>query len=210
VGLTTRDALIRIRDGVAAEQAGGRDEHSNGNGSLMRILPVALRFADEPIRSLVNRIGRASAITHGHERCRMACGYYAVVVKELLAGVQPREALKRSRDAFSQTFAGNPELKQFQHIAEDLHTKPEDWAVATGYVVHTLTASLWCLLTTNNYRDCVLKAVNLGGDTDTTGCVAGGLAGVAYGVGAVPQNWNHQLARQPDLDDLFNRFSDLK
>ncbi len=77
-------------------------------------------------------------------------------------------------------------------------------------MVHTLTASVWCLLTTVNFHDCVLKAVNLGGDTDTTGCVAGGLAGVAYGTSAVPQEWIRQLARQTEVADLFNRFAELK
>jgi ADP-ribosylglycohydrolase len=210
VGLTTSDALIRIRNGIAAEQAGGRDEHSNGNGSLMRILPVALRFADEPVSNLLDRVGRASAITHGHERCLMACGFYALVVNELLAGAPPSLAAERGRAAFSQAFAGSPELKHFDRISEDLYTRPEDWVVSTGYVIDTLTASLWCLLTTNNYRDSVVKAVNLGGDTDTTGCVAGGLAGAAYGVAAVPQSWIQQLARRWELEELFNRFSNLK
>jgi hypothetical protein len=79
----------------------------------------------------------------------------------------------------------------------------------TGYVIHTLTASLWCLQTTSNYSDCVLKAVNLGGDTDTTGCVAGGLAGVLYGLKAIPQQWIRALARHDDVATLFNRFADI-
>ncbi|HEY1048563.1 MAG TPA: ADP-ribosylglycohydrolase family protein, partial [Prosthecobacter sp.] len=68
-------------------------------------------------------------------------------------------------------------------------------------------ASLWCLLTTNNFSDCVLKAVNLGSDTDTTGCVAGGLAGVVYGLDAIPSEWRLALPRQDDLRDLFQRFT---
>jgi ADP-ribosylglycohydrolase len=210
VGLTTTDALIRIRNGVAAEHAGGREEHHKSNGSLMRIVPVALRFADEPVDNLLDRVGRASSITHAHECCLMACSFYALVVKQLLAGMQPGEAYAAGRGIFFQTCSESTELRQFQGISEDLHTKPEGWVASTGYVIHTLTASLWCLLTTNCYGDCVLKAVNLGGDTDTTGCVAGGLAGVAYGQSGVPQSWIHQLARQPELEELFNRFSILK
>ncbi len=210
VGLTTTDALIRIRNGVAAERAGGREEHNKSNGSLMRILPVALRFANKPDPDLLDRIGRASSITHAHECCQMACAFYALVVKQLLEGLEPSHAYDFGRHAFFDAFAGSCELKQFEYVSRDLSTKPEDRVVSTGYVIHTLTASFWCLLTTDNYRDCVLKAVNLGGDTDTTGCVAGGLAGVAYGGSSVPQNWIHQLARQPELEDLFNRFSNLE
>jgi hypothetical protein len=69
--------------------------------------------------------------------------------------------------------------------------------VSTGYVLHTLHASLWCLLATSRYRECLLRAVNLGDDTDTTGCVAGGLAGVVYGVQSIPADWRNQLGRGP-------------
>ena len=210
VGLTTTDALIRIRNGVAAERAGGREEHNKSNGSLMRILPVALRFANDPVPILLERIGRASSITHAHECCQMACGFYALVVKQLLEGLEPGRAYQVGREGLFEAFSANCELKQFECVSQDLSRKQEDWVVSTGYVIHTLTASLWCLLTTDNYRDCVLKAVNLGGDTDTTGCVAGGLAGLAYSLNAVPLNWIHQLARQPELEDLFNRFSNLQ
>ncbi len=210
VGLTTSDALIRIRNGVPAEDAGGRDEHSNGNGSLMRILPVALRFANESDESIKHRTARVSAITHAHPRSRMACTYYGLLVRELLSGMAPMEATIKTQDAFSRVFSGSPELRKFAHLVGDLSTKSEDWIVSTGYVIHTLTASLWCLLTTKDYRSCVLKAVNLGGDTDTTGCVAGGLAGVAYGKAAIPEEWINQLARSSELETLFTRFVELR
>jgi ADP-ribosyl-[dinitrogen reductase] hydrolase len=76
-------------------------------------------------------------------------------------------------------------------------------------VLHTLHASLWCLLTTDNFKDCVLKAVNLGGDSDTTGCVAGGLAGVAYGLKSIPEEWMKQLAKKDDVAHLFRDFGEL-
>ena len=76
-------------------------------------------------------------------------------------------------------------------------------------MLHTLHASLWCLLTTSTFEECVLKAVNLGGDTDTTGCVAGGLAGVHYGLKAIPEKWRHSLARHDEIEALFNQFADL-
>ena len=73
-------------------------------------------------------------------------------------------------------------------------------------MLHTLHASLWCLLTTDSFQECVLKAVNLGGDTDTTGCVAGGLAGVFYGLNSIPSAWVNALARTDDLECLFEKF----
>jgi ADP-ribosylglycohydrolase len=92
-------------------------------------------------------------------------------------------------------------------LEDDLPRLPEGEVASTGYVLHTLHASLWCLLTTNNFEECVLKAVNLGGDSDTTGCVAGGLAGVHYGVNRVPERWQRALARQKELESLFGRFA---
>lgn len=81
VGGATADALMRIARGTAAEQAGGRDDCANGNGSLMRILPVVLRFADKPLDQFANRVERASAITHGHARSQMACVFCGLVVR---------------------------------------------------------------------------------------------------------------------------------
>jgi ADP-ribosyl-[dinitrogen reductase] hydrolase len=78
-----------------------------------------------------------------------------------------------------------------------------------GYVVHTLTASVWCLLSSRTFEETVLKAVNLGGDTDITGCVAGGLAGVRYGLSAIRKDWIDTLARKGDLDCLFNEFAEV-
>lgn len=210
VGGATTDALMRIAHGTPVEQAGGQDEYSNGNGSLMRIIPVALRFAGRPAHEIASYMERASMITHGHARSKMACVFFGQVVRRLLAGDPPGRALALAREDFSALYGGGSEFAQFRHILEDdFVTLPEGEIISTGYVLHTLHASLWCLLTTSNFSDCVLKAVNLGGDTDTTGCVAGGLAGVYYGLNAVPQKWIKALARQDDVEALFNRFGEL-
>jgi len=144
----------------------------------------------------------------------MACGLYSLIIQALLTGSKPQEAFERGRSSFSTFYDSDPywavELDYFQLAAAvDLAARPESEIASSGYVVHTLTASIWCLLTTSNYQECVLKAVNLGGDTDTTGCVAGGLAGVAYGVRSIPAEWSQQLARREELDRLFNRFCEL-
>ena len=208
IGLATTDALMRIANGTPAEQAGRRDEYSNGNGSLMRILPVALRFANESAETLLDRLSRASAITHGHERSKMACVFYGLVVHQLLLGTKPPAALDAARIQFTGWYEHSEGFTHFRRVLEDdLPRLPEGEVASTGYVLHTLHASLWCLLTTNNFEECVLKAVNLGGDSDTTGCVAGGLAGVHYGVNRVPERWQRALARQKELESLFGRFA---
>lgn len=210
IGIATSTALLRVADGTPAQQAGGRDEFDNGNGSLMRILPVVLRFAAEPIELFADRVESVSSVTHGHSRLRMACVFYGLVVRKLLLGLQPHAALDSARAEFSSFYRQAEALPHFRHILEDdLASLPEGEIVSTGYVLHTLRASLWCLLTTQSFRECVLKAVNLGGDTDTTGCVAGGLAGAAYGMKSIPTDWIGQLARKSDVDVLFQKFADM-
>jgi ADP-ribosylglycohydrolase len=210
VGIATSTALLRIANGTPADQAGGQDEHDNGNGSLMRILPVVLRFAAEPIELFADRVEKVSAITHSHDRARMACVFYGLVVRQLLLGWQIRVALDSARVEFTGWYERSASFPHFRHILEDdLASLPEGEIVSTGYVLHTLHASLWCLLKTQSFQDCVLKAVNLSGDTDTTGCVAGGLAGVAYGMKSIPVDWIGQLARRADVDCLFQKFADV-
>jgi ADP-ribosylglycohydrolase len=211
IGGATRIALGRIRQGVPAEQAGGVDENSNGNGSLMRILPVALRFANEPPERLLEFVHRASVITHRHLRSQMACGIYCLLATSLLKGDAPataHAAAVRIASAFYRQPSFATELPHFETVLSlKLASLAERDISSTGYVVDTLTAAIWCLLTSKNYRETVLKAVNLGGDTDTTGIVAGGLAGIHDGLAAVPENWRTAMARVGDLTTLFEQFA---
>lgn len=214
VGITTSRALARISGGMRAEVAGNDDQSSNGNGSLMRMLPVSLRFAECPQKELLDHVHRASAITHRHPRAQMAGGLFTLVVGELLHGKDAPTAFTTALSAFRSFYEPDrwwsAEFEYLQLLlAGDLAGRPETEIHSSGYVVHTLTASLWCLLNSSTFEGCVLKAVNLGGDTDTTGCVAGGLAGVLYGVKAVPVRWIRSLARRQEIETLFDRFANL-
>src|SRR6185503_6776390 len=203
-------ALMRIANGIPAEEAGNSGEFSNGNGSLMRILPAVLRFAAEPIGLFSSRIERISGITHGHARSKMACVFYGLVIRHILSGLEAQTSLKNARSEFEVLYKDHKELAQFRHcLTDDFSSIREDQVVSTGYVLHTLHASLWCLLSANSFEECLLNAVNLGGDTDTTGCVAGGLAGVLYGIQKIPEHWRGSLARHGDVNCLFLEFADL-
>ncbi|MEK0451716.1 MAG: hypothetical protein RL088_3984 [Verrucomicrobiota bacterium] len=212
IGVATSQALNRIAAGKPALECGGVSEYDNGNGSLMRILPVCLRFADGDTITLAGKVQDASCITHAHRRSQMACFFHALFVRELLASGDCRGALSAAQAGF-QTYYATPWTDEFMAFTNVLDARlpefPESEIRSGGYVMETLAASLWCLLTTDNFRDCVLKAVNLGGDTDTTGCVAGGLAGVRYGIEAIDAEWLEALARKDDIEPLFDRFADL-
>ena len=207
IGIATRTALNKISQGAPAGTAGGRDEYDNGNGSLMRILPVALASLREPDTAFADRLCRASAITHGHARAQMACVFHGLVVRALMKGLCPGEAVTETTDCFQRLYQGSAEFNSFATLLSGrIAQLAEPEIGSSGYVMHTLKASLWCLLTTNSFADCVLKAVNLGDDTDTTGCVAGGLAGVCHGLGSIPDAWLEALPRQAELKGLFDLF----
>lgn len=212
IGIATREAIYRLSRGVQPELAGGFDEWSNGNGSLMRILPLLFYTKDLLIEERWQLTKQVSSITHAHIRSVIACFYYLEYARFLLIGNTKEEAYVLTAQVLRQFLRQkeiNPaEIANFQRLLEgDIAKLIEDEIRSSGYVVHCLEASIWCLLTTSSYEEAVLKAVNLGDDTDTTAAVTGGLAGLLYGESRIPQDWLTQLARMKDIEDLCNRFS---
>ncbi len=210
VGRGTWQAISRMQLGTPAESAGGREESNNGNGSLMRILPVAFYSATMGDEEVLRLAHRASAVTHGHPRSMMACGAYCLIVAALLDGMTPREAYLLAMEKAGRLYSVpsfSEELAHFSRLLSgDIDALLEAAIESDGYVVHTLEASLWCLLTTDSYSSAVLRAVNLGWDTDTTAIVTGGLAGTHYGLEAVPRQWRDAIVRKQEIEALFERF----
>jgi ADP-ribosylglycohydrolase/pterin-4a-carbinolamine dehydratase len=212
IGIGTREALYRIKYGTKAELAGGTDEDANGNGSLMRILPLVFAIKDLPIEERFNRTKQVSSITHGHIRATMACFYYLEFAKLITEGkdkVDIYQNLQKSLPFFFAEMGIEPsEIVHFNRILiQDISVLKKDDIQSGGYVVHTLEASMWCLLSTEDYPSAVLKAVNLGRDTDTTAAVTGGLAGMLYGFNGIPKEWVDKLARMGDIEGLAKRFT---
>ena len=195
------------RLGLPPHMCGGEDERSCGNGSLMRILPFAL-FCEygEYSGDWLDIVHLASSLTHRHERCKVGCGIYSIIVRKLLC--RPDKAsvcvgLKRA----GEVYADNPELEKYGRIFDPGFASLDRSEIkSSGYVVDTLEAALWCFLTTDNYRDCVLKAVNLGDDTDTVAAVAGGLAGALYGLDSIPAEWLDKLIKREYIEELCEKF----
>lgn len=212
IGMTTAAALRRLRwDQVSPLDSGGRDERSNGNGSLMRILPMAFYYKFLEFPELIKRVHQVSSITHAHLRSQMACGIYISIAMRLLAGDDPATAyfkgIKRIQKLYNQS-PYTSELDNFARVFDgEIAQFPIEAIQSGSYVVHTLEAALWCFLTSTSYPQSVLKAVNLGSDTDTTAAVTGGLAGLYYGVEQIPQDWRDQIARKDDIVDLAKRLA---
>lgn len=166
---------------------GFNDIMSNGNGSLMRILPLAFipGISDEQIKDV-------SAITHAHDISKEACVIYVRIAQGLIKGIKLSEIIPKLVD--------NESIYKKLIIMDSIL---EDEIKSTGYVVDTLESSIWCILHTDNYKDCVLKAVNLGGDTDTIAAVAGGLAGIIYGYSNIPTEWVNNLQAKNIIDNCL-------
>ncbi len=208
VGGATRAALGRISRGGSAATAGGVGESDNGNGSLMRILPIALRFGDSAPEVVADQAMRWSAITHRHPRSQLACACYCLIAQQLLNGATPLGAIHTSDAVFAKLLARFPDERSgFARIFDGAFANTRREEIRSGgYVIDTLEASLWCVLQGGSFRDIVLRAVNLGEDTDTTGCVTGGLAGIIAGVEAIPADWKDALAKDPPVGGLIERF----
>lgn len=212
IGHTTRRALQRVATGTSPLISGGFEEFENGNGSLMRMMPVAFfLIKEDDIHLRYQLVKEISGITHQHFRAVLGCFIYVEFLRALLSLGNLQEAyqqMQRAVNAYLNTQSFNPaEIKYYERVLlQNIAAVPEQQISSSGYVVHTLESSLWCLLTTNDYRTCVLRAVNLGGDTDTTGAVAGAAAGLHYGIDNISREWISQVVKSAEIGHLANRF----
>lgn len=211
IGIATSTAILSLQAGTLPTEAGGIEESSNGNGSLMRTLPLLFYINDMPIAQRFQYTKEISSLTHRHMRSITACFIYLEFARAILRGLQPSVAYEHVctivKDFLIHYHLLNAaEQEIFSRILNGLIPSLQEPEIFSGgYVIHTLEASLWCILSTINYKDAVLKAVNLGGDTDTTAAVTGGLAGLLYGWEAIPVNWLNKLVKKDAIINLANR-----
>ena len=213
IGNTTRSAIVRFsRKLLPPIKCGATEENSNGNGSLMRILPATFYLYAKGNGKLnaaaLETIHEFSALTHGHIISKMACGIYSLIAAQILNGKNLSDAFSIGMTQAQNFYGTNATFKHFSRLCdENFATLPENKISSSGYVVDTLEAALWCLLNTDNYKSLALKAVNLGGDTDTIGAVAGGLAGIYYGAESIPAEWFATLKRRGYLEKIAEDFA---
>jgi ADP-ribosylglycohydrolase len=209
IGGTTARAIEAFRRGTPAHRCGQTGENENGNGSLMRIAPAAfLGINNDDFQSRVELVERYSGLTHAHPRSLFGCILYVEYLRRLFRGMAKEEALD---DAITMSAGLRKYEGQFSHysriLSGEIKTLERDAIRSGGYVVDTFEAAMWCFLRHDTYRDTVLEAVNLGGDTDTTGIVAGSLAGMFYGIENIPPEWLNQLAKIEYIKALCIQFA---
>lgn len=214
IGRGTRNAITNYIKNRDTSACGGKTERDNGNGSIMRIMPAVLYCIDNnlPIDEAVDTIHTVSALTHAHSRAKIACGLYYFMANAIVkcsGSLLDRMQLGLYAGfAFYETRGyTDTELSCFDRL-RDLSVLREENAErikSTGYVVDTLEAAVWGLITTDNYRDAMLKIVNLGYDTDSVAAVAGGLAGLYYGYDAIPANWLNVIKRREWIENIISK-----
>jgi ADP-ribosyl-[dinitrogen reductase] hydrolase len=198
IGSATAGAIYALRSGMPAEEAGATD--ALGNGSLMRILPVALVFRESDDEDLVDKAARASRVTHGSAEAQVACSLYSLIVSRLLAGLEDREAtLAEASQALRVVLRshGLPGSKQAAAPADAIVALDafESWTERSGRgrVVDSFWSAWDAFAGAQDYRSAVVAAVAYGRDTDTTAAIAGGLAGAYFGIESVPSEWHRGL-----------------
>jgi ADP-ribosyl-[dinitrogen reductase] hydrolase len=211
MGVATRNAMDKLCKGVSALQSGECDDYSNGNGSLMRILPLAVHLQNRPIDERFRVVKEVSGITHAHIRSVIACFFAVEFVISLLRGKDKCDAYYETqnlvRDYLHLINVKTSEIELYNRILfDDISCMQEDEIFSSGYVLHTLEASLWAFLRTNSFEEAVLKAVNLGDDADTIGSITGGFAGLFYGFEQIPNEWVEVLAEREKIEKLAVRF----
>jgi len=210
IGIATREAIYKISKGYKPMLCGGTSEYDNGNGSLMRILPLLFYIKNLSIEQRFDITKEVSSITHAHIRSILACFIYLEFLLEILNGSEKFHAYQKMKSTVRNFLDNNEscsqdELYKFERILNNnIYDYEEAKIGSSGYVLHTLEASLWCFLNSESYSEAVLKAVNLGEDTDTTGAITGGIAGIYYGFENIPEDWVSELVRKDDIENLCN------
>ncbi len=198
IGHTTATALNRYDElsqkrKVNPTKCGGNGFRDNGNGSLMRILPIA--FIEHTTNDIIN----LSSLTHAHKISLLACCIYVQLAENLMNGMTKEQAMK-NLSYCTDEYEKIPRIKDY----------PREKIRSSGYVVDSLEAAVWCFMNTESYKDCVITAVELGEDTDTVAAIAGGLAGIFYGIGGekgIPRGWIDNLAKKDWIMEMLDKTS---
>lgn len=212
IGITTAKSINRLREMLEQGNRAGLDglihegtDHDNGNGSLMRILPLLFYIKGKELDEQWEIIKLVSALTHRHIRAAMCCLIYLKMAEFLLDGIDKEKAYKSTQKLILDFWRkiDFSELEQDvlrKIIFSDIRNVPEEDIRSGGYVIESIEAAFWCFMKEDSYQSIILRAVNFGHDTDTTAAISGGLAGLYYGTKGIPEHWVSSLVR---LDDIL-------
>ena len=199
IGITTGKAILALRNNVPALEAGATDVHENGNGSLMRVLPLVL-FHRGPDEELVRLAQLQSQVTHAHLRSQVCCALYCLWARRILndAADPWNNAVLTLRNIYTDR------PQELEELEWSIRPDEPPLGFGSGYVVDSLRSARMTL-EAGSYESVVRTAIRLGNDTDTTACIAGGIAGIRYGISGIPERWRSMLRGQDIVTPLLKR-----
>ena len=217
-GVTCVNAITSYVKNQDVASCGVTGEYANGNGALMRIMPVCLWAYEKEIsgewttQDAVEQIHKVAGLTHNHLRSHMACGIYYFMVKSILDSKNNQQTLQEMLQygmdmaaKFYRDDISNLTQWTYYHKMTNLEVFKSllvEKIKSSGYVVDSIEAAVWCLLNTDNLEECLLKAANLGHDTDTVAAIAGGLAGLYYGYDEIPKGWLEKIQEREWIEKM--------
>jgi len=217
-GNTCVEAICKYVRESDYKTCGKTGEMANGNGALMRIMPACLYAYEKvysqewDVKQVLECVHQVSALTHNHLRSKMACGIYFFMIKNIIDGCgslleRLQKGMDDAVDFYHEDIMNYVELAHYTRLfqLDEFAQEAEDTIKSTGYVVDSLEAAVWSLITTDTVEECLLKAVNLGGDSDTIGAIAGGLAVLFYGYDSVPEDWRKQIIKETEIIALCDK-----
>ena len=209
IGTTTQQALVRYQRGIdIASKCGGEREYDNGNGSLMRMLPIAYYcylkgLEDTEILKIVKEV---SSITHRHPISILGCYIYVRLAIELLKEKELLQAYQEIKKLDYSYFPEDTIYKYERILNNDIGLYNIHDISSNGYIVSTLEAVIWSLINSKSFNEAIIKAINLGEDTDTVGACVGGLAGIYYGIENINQKWKDNILRYDYIINICKEF----
>ena len=210
-GGTTIRAITNYDRGIKpVTDCGDKDITCNGNGSLMRTLPIAIFLANSSYNEeeKTKIINDYSSMTHAHEISRLGCKIYCDYIDGLIRNkMDKKKALDYVKSIDYSKYYSSESIYEYKRILDGSIREVQEIDIrGSGYVVHTLEASIWAVLNSNSFKEAVLKAINLGEDTDTVSAVTGSLAGMVYGKNNIPEDWLNQVKKIGLIKEEINKF----
>lgn len=204
IGNATLDALMKF-ESTQAPYCGSTSPRSAGNGSIMRLAPVPMFYAKNPLLA-IEKSAESSRTTHQALAAVDACRYFGALLVGAINGASREELLAESYCPIPGYWQENPLVAEIQEIATGSfkHRQPPE-IQGSGYVVKSLEAALWAFYHSQSFREGCLLAVNLGMDADTTGAVYGQLAGAFYGENGIPESWRSRLIRTELIESIASQ-----
>lgn len=210
IGMTTKYALIKyFNNKIDATMCGGTNINENGNGSLMRMLPIALYCFYKNIKDdneIFTLVKNSSSITHAHDISILGCYIYVRYVISLLETKNKISSYNFIKKLDYSMFIEEVNLEYSRIIFSDISTLNINDINSSGYVVDTLEAVFWIILNCSSYNESIIGAINLGGDTDTIGAITGSIAGILYGYDNISKRWIIKLKNKDYIDEIIIKF----